>query len=154
MQSSNNQNPTEKAGFIEKAIDHLTNFEKSEFIQKTNHMMEKGHQVMDKIDAEYQIAPMTIEQLLNNFSPVIDEKIIQHVKSTQETPVGGEIKFSLKSDNEILAIWDFYFTDKNNKYKKISSEKIIAKSSVTDDAYQHIKGNSPTFNIDPPKMSS
>lgn len=147
-----NQNSNDNTGLFGKAIDKLMNFENSEVLKSTTEMMNKGHEVMDKLDAKYQVKPLTLDELLNNFSPIIDEKVIRHAKSTHETPVGGEIKFTAKSDNEILAVWEFYFTDSQNKYKKISSEKVIEKSSVTDETYQHIKANSPTFSIDPPKI--
>lgn len=151
MQSNDNTN--KPANFVEKTIDKLMNFENSEILQKTNQMMAQGHKVMDNIDAQYRIEPMSIEKLLQNFSPIIDEKVIQYAKTKNLKPIGGEIKFSISptNENEIITCWDFYFIDTNQQYKKISSEKTITKSSLTEEAYKNIKNNQLTFEIEPPK---
>lgn len=141
-------------------IKHLKDIEKSEVlngaIQVASMVADKGNEFLDKLEPELESKLkskfLSVEELLDNYSPIIDEKIIEYAKSTQETPIGGEFGLQVNSDEDVLLTWEFYFTDSQNKYKKIGSEKAIQKSLLADEVYAQIKANSPKFTIDPPKF--
>lgn len=96
--------------------------------------------------------PQTIEQLLNEISPKVDDVMIDYTKNHPYKPLGGEIKLTIHSSNAVLIHWDLYFLDDREKHQKVSSKKIIDKSLLTSDAYEKIKTDSPTFIIHPPKI--
>lgn len=136
---------------IEKGIEKLLDFEKSEILQTVNHTIKSGNEFMDKLDKKYQIEPISVEQYLRQISPNIDEQITKHIHQSKLQPLGGEIKLSkdTTSDN-ILVAWDFYFNDQNNKMHKIGSHKIIDKIFFTQESYERITQNI-VFDINPPK---
>lgn len=133
-----------------KIFNHLIDFENSETLKTIKNMADKGNQLMDKIDDSFHVEPLSIKQLLNYLSPVIDEKIIEQMKDTTLKPIGGELKLIAQLNNDILVIWDFYFINTQNKYIKIGNEKIIKQSRLTHEACEQIKSNVMVFDIKTP----
>jgi hypothetical protein len=114
---------------------------------------DKIKEILEQVFNKENGSPKTIEQLLNEISPSIDNIILDYSKNRKLKPFGGEIKLSVheRNSNKIVIHWDLYFLDENQKYQKVSSEKTISKSMLDDQSYQKIKKNSPVFVIDPPK---
>lgn len=136
---------------IEKGIEKLMDFDKSEVLKTANHLMEQGNAVMDKLDEKYHINPITVEQYLTQISPSIDGEIVKYHQSSHFQPLGGEIKLNkdVQSDN-VAVVWDFYFADSQKKMHKIGSHKVMDKGFFTQESYERIiKGL--VFDIEPPK---
>lgn len=137
---------------IEKGIEKLMDFEKSEVLRAANHIMEHGNAVMDELDKKYHIDPITVEQYLTQISSSIDGEIIKYQQSKHFQPLGGEIKLNkdTQSDN-VLVAWDFYFADNHKKMHKIGSHQVLNKEYFVKDSYERIiKGLA--FDIHPPKQ--
>lgn len=136
---------------IEKGIEKLMDFDKSEVLKTANHIMENGNAIMDKLDAKYHIDPISVEKYLTQISPKIDEEIIKYQQSSHFQPLGGEIKLSKDNQSDDVAVvWDFYFTDSHKKIHKIGSQKVIDKGFFVQESYERIiKGL--IFDIYPPK---
>lgn len=132
-------------------VEKLLNLENSELLKIANSAIEYGNACMDKLDEKYQIDQLTVEQYLSQISPNIDEQIIKYWQSTNQQPLGGEIKLSKNNtDDNVLIVWDFYFSDNNKKIHKIGSQKVMDKSFFTSESYENILKN-PVFDITPPK---
>lgn len=123
---------------VEKGIEKLMDFEKSEVLRTANHIMEHGNAIMDELDEKYHIDPITVEQYLTQISPKIDEEIIKH-QSSHLQPLGGEIKLSKDMQSKhVLVAWDFYFADSQKKMHKIGSQKVMDKEFFTQESYVRI----------------
>lgn len=136
---------------IEKGMEKLMDFEKSEVLRTANHIMEHGNAVMDELDKKYHIDPITVEQYLTQISPSIDGEILKYWQSSNSQPLGGEIKLNKDSkSDDVSVMWDFYFTDASKKMHKIGSQKVMDKGFFTQESYERaIKGL--VFDINPPK---
>lgn len=130
---------------VEKIIHGLFNIQNSEIIQKSNALM-------DRLDETYHIEKITLESLLQELSPKIDQEIIKTAKQGNLTPVAGDLKISVKDDKHLSIFWEFYYTDSNNKYHKTQSEKVIDNSFLTDDSITRIKTQPLAFPINPPSI--
>lgn len=97
--------------------------------------------------------PQTIEQLLNEISPQVDELMVGHAKKHSCKALGGELKTTTHDNGSIFIQWDLYFVDTHQKYQKIHGNKSIARSSIIQKDYEMIKNNSPVFTINPPEAS-
>lgn len=120
-------------------------------IKDISNALEKIHGILSFIDdrLNHKI-PMTIEQLLEKISPIIDEEIINHAKDKNLTPIGGEIKLNMQTDNNILASWEFYFSDNHKNISKIGSKNTISQNSLTTDAILQVQSHDLIFNINLP----
>lgn len=119
----------------------------------TKIIKDKIKEILKQIFHNENKPPKTLEQLLDEISPSIDNIIIDYSKNKQLKPLGGEIKLSIHNhnSNEVVIHWDLYFLDENQQYQRMSSEKVINKSMLDAESYQKIKESSPKFAIDPPK---
>lgn len=149
-QSNKKSNPADLIGSV---VDGLFNFKNSQVLKFANHAIEESNKVMDKLDEKYHVDPMTIEDFLQKISPSIDEKILATAKEENVTPVGGEIRLSINPNTQdVLIVWEFYFINQIQQYKKINSKKVINKDFFITEAYVEIKNNSPVYNIEAPKI--
>lgn len=124
-------------------VKDLLNFENSEVLNLVN-------QKLDELSAKYETNPVSLNDFLMELSPIIDEKIIDHAKYNQLTPVGGSISLSKNpSDDNVLVAWEFYFSNNEKKLQKIQSEKIFDKGIFDAESYQKII-NGLNFDIDVP----
>lgn len=151
---SNTTNPHDNSivgAMIEKGIEKLMDFDKSEVLKTVNHAIESGNAIMDKLDEKYHIDPITVEQYLMQISPRIDEEIVKYWHSSHFQPLGGEIKLNKEMSGEnVLVVWDFYFADANKKMHKIGSQKVMDKEFFVQESYERIiKGL--VFDINTPK---
>lgn len=133
----------------EKMFKNLFDFGKSEAIQATRHVINKGHEVFEQL----QFERITIDELVRQISPTIDETILSEMaKNNSLIPIGGEFKLLLdKKTSNVSIIWEFYFIDAHQKYIKIGSQDILDKELFEQGDYNKIKMTSPVFKIDPPK---
>lgn len=136
---------------IEKGVEKLMDFEKSEVLRTVNHAIETGNVIMDNLDQKYHVDPITVEQYLTQISPKIDEEIIKHYQSSQFQPLGGEMKLGKDTQSKhVLVVWDFYFVDVDKKMHKIGSQKVMDKEFFTQESYARILQGL-VFDIHPPK---
>lgn len=138
--------------FLTNIISNLLDFKNSETLKLANDGINKGHDVLDKLNEQHHIEPMTIDDLLNKFSPIIDEQISLEMKKYPNLkPIEGEFKLSIEPhSNNVLAVWEFYFIDNHQQYKKINSQKVFDKDFFTAEDYTKIQNTSPTFKIESP----
>lgn len=152
MSNTNKPNDNSIIGaVIEKGIEKLMDFDKSEVLKTANHIMENGNAIMDRLDAKYHIDPISVEQYLTQISPKIDEEIVKYWQTSHFQPLGGEIKLNKDTQSDDVAVvWDFYFVDSQKKMHKIGSQKTMDKGFFVQESYERIiKGL--VFDIDTPK---